>query len=243
MDFILAPPVLLMVTFSLHEGEQMKALRLLPAAIAALVVLAGCNSININTGIKGSGSEKSEPRSINNFTSVKLKGNGQLLIDENGTESLVITTDENLLPYVTTEVNGGELVIDTKDHSNLNPTKDIVYKLTVKDINAIELDGSGSGDAKGIKTERLKLVLGGSGSMSASGTAGQQEVTIAGSGDYQGKDLKSDAATINIMGSGGAVLAANKKLDATIMGSGSIKYSGDAVVTQHILGSGSIEKQ
>jgi Putative auto-transporter adhesin, head GIN domain len=226
----------------------MKALRLLPAAIAALVVLAGCDSININNSInpnsiKGSGNEKSEPRTISSFTSVKLKGNGQLLIDENGTESLVVTTDENLLPYVTTEVSGGELIIDTKDSANLNPTKNIVYKLTVKDIHAIDLAGSGTVDAKGIKTERLKIMLGGSGNISAAGTADQQEVTIAGSGDYQGGNLKSNDVTVNIMGSGGVVLAAAKKLDATIMGSGSIKYAGDAVVTQHILGSGSIEKQ
>jgi hypothetical protein len=165
------------------------------------------------------------------------------VIEENGSESLTITADDNLMPYLTTEVNGSQLVLGTKDNANLNPSKDIIYKLAVKDLNAIEMGGVGSVDAKGIHTEKLKVVLGGSGSISTSGTAGEQEIMLAGEGNYHAKDLQSKAASISIMGTGDAVLNASEKLDANIMGSGSIKYVGDPVVTQHILGSGSIQKQ
>ena len=216
----------------------MRRLQLL-MTLAWMVVTVSCSS----HGVHGSGNVVTESRSVSGFNSVKLKGTGQVLIDENGSESLTITADDNLMPYLTTEINGSQLVLGTKDNTNLNPSKDIIYKLAVKDLNAIEMGGLGSVDAKGIHTEKLKVVLGGSGNISTSGTADEQEIMLAGEGNYHGKDLQSKAASISIMGNGDAVLNASQKLDANIMGSGSIKYIGDPVVTQHILGSGSIQKQ
>src|SRR5215467_12243027 len=207
--------------------------------ISLLVVTGSCNS----HGVRGSGNVVTESRSVAGFNSVKLKGTGQVMIEENGSESLTITADDNLMPYLTTEINGSQLVLGTKDNTNLNPSRDIIYKLAVRDLTAIEMGGVGSIDAKGIHTDRLRVVLGGSGSISTAGTADEQEITLAGEGNYRGKDLTSKTATINIMGNGDAVLNTSQKLDANIMGSGSIKYVGDPVVTQHILGSGSIQKQ
>jgi hypothetical protein len=204
-----------------------------------LVLMASCNS----HGIRGSGNVISEPRTVSGFTGVKLNGTGQVVIEENGSETLVITADDNLLPYITTEITNNQLILGTKDNANLNPSKDIMYKIGVKDLNVMEMGGSGSMEAKGINTPRLKVTLGGSGTISASGMADAEEITLAGQGDYRGRDLKSKAATINIMGSGDAVLNTSDRLDANIMGSGSIKYVGDPAITKHVLGSGSIEKQ
>jgi hypothetical protein len=203
------------------------------------VLAAGCFS----HGVPGSGKVISESRAVAGFTSVSLKGSGQLTIDENGTESLTITADDNLLPDLISEVRGNQLILGSRDNLNINPSRDVVYKLTVKDLNEIVIGGSGSVDAKGIHTDRLKVVIGGSGTLSAAGSAEQQEITLAGSGDYQGQGLKSKTATIGIMGSGGAVLAASDKLDVFIAGSGSIQYIGDPIVTQRILGSGSVQKR
>jgi hypothetical protein len=192
----------------------------------------------------GSGKVASETRTVSGFTSVKLKGTGKVTIEAgSGSESLTITADDNLLPYLTSEVNGHELVLGTKDNMNLVSSSDIVYKLSAKDLNAVELGGSGSMDATGIHTDRLKVVLGGSGSMSMAGSADQQEIMLAGSGDISGNDLKSKSTTITIAGSGNAEVNAAEKLGVNIMGSGSIRYSGDPVVSKTILGSGSVEKR
>jgi hypothetical protein len=71
----------------------------------------------------------------------------------------------------------------------------------------------------------------------------RQEVSIAGSGKYKGGNLKSKAATIDIAGSGDAVVAASETLDIKVAGSGSIKYIGEPKITQSIAGSGSIQQQ
>lgn len=200
---------------------------------------AGCGF----SGIRGSGNVISEPREVTGFTEVKLNGTGQLTIDQTGTESLTITADDNLLPYLTSEVSGTRLTLGTKERTSISPSKDVVYRLTVKDINDITVAGSGSADAKGIHTGRLKVLVAGSGTLATAGAAEVQEITIAGSGDYRGGSLKSKAATISIMGSGNAELDASDRLDANITGSGDVRYTGAPAVTKQILGSGTVEKR
>ena len=193
--------------------------------------------------IRGSGTVTTESRPVQGFREVSLNGSGQLTIEQNGAESLTITADDNLMPYLTSDVTGNRLTLGTKEHTNISPTKDIVYKLSVKDLNLISVAGDGSADAKGIRTGQLRVVVAGSGSLSAAGAADEQEVTIAGSGDYRGGSVKSKFTKISIMGSGNADLDASDKLDATIMGSGDIRYTGNPTIDRHILGSGSIEKR
>jgi putative autotransporter adhesin-like protein len=211
-------------------------------------VVVGATACNFDfnsgiTGIKGSGKVVSESRTVSGFTGVTLKGTGQLLIDTNGTESLEITGDDNLLPEITSEIKGGELVLGTKDSGNISPSKDIVYRLSAKSLDSIELAGSGEIDAKGINTDRLKVLLGGSGNISAAGTAERQEVTIAGSGNYRGENLKTKVSRVSIAGSGDTDVNASEKLDVTVAGSGSVRYTGDPMVTKNIMGSGSVDKR
>jgi hypothetical protein len=217
----------------------MRRIQILFMIVAMLA--AGCGITA--PAIKGSGNVTTESRKVSGFKEVSLNGSGQLTLEQNGTESLTITADDNLLPYLTSEVSGNRLTLGTKEHTGISPSRDVIYKLTVKDLNQITVAGDGSADVKGIRTDQLKAVVAGSGSLSTAGTAGEQEITIAGSGDYRGANLKSAVVTINIMGSGNAELDASDKLNATIMGSGDIKYTGDPTVTRNILGSGSIVKR
>jgi len=208
-------------------------------AVPLLVVSCG----DFLSGERGSGKVVSETRNPTGFSAVVLKGTGRVLIDNNGSESLEISADDNLLPLLTSEVHGDQLVLGTKDNTNITPSSDIVYKVSAKNLNAIELSGSGSIDSKGIKTDALKVVIGGSGDVSAEGTADRQEITVAGSGNYKGDNLKSKSTVINISGSGNADVDTSDKLDVTIAGSGSINYRGEPAITQRVLGSGSIQKK
>jgi Putative auto-transporter adhesin, head GIN domain len=188
-----------------------------------------------------SGKSTSEARNVSGFSGVTLATSGDLTIEQGSTESLTITSDDNLLPYLTSDVTGNKLTLGAKERTKLRGN--IHYRLTAKNLNSIELTGSGSIDATGIHADRLTVMIAGSGSLSITGSADQQEVTVAGSGSYHGGDLKTKTATVNLMGSGNADLAVSDKLNVTINGSGSIKYSGDPVVTKALHGSGSIHKR
>src|SRR5262245_33803264 len=110
----------------------MRGIRLIGAA-AFVWMVAGCNfDINFNNGIQGSGKRVSEPRNVSGFREVVLKGSGNLNIEVTGTESLTIEADDNLLPYLTSDVSGNRLTLGTKDNTNVSPSKEITYTLTVK---------------------------------------------------------------------------------------------------------------
>jgi hypothetical protein len=67
-------------------------------------------------------------------------------------------------------------------------------------------------------------------------------VNISGFGGFNGKDLKTNTADINISGAGSATVAVEEKLDASISGAGSINYYGSPEVTKDVAGLGSVRQ-
>jgi Putative auto-transporter adhesin, head GIN domain len=211
------------------------------AVVALCVSVAGCGVASEQ--VKGSGKVISENRTVSGYDSIALSGSGKIEIEQNGSEELSISADDNLLQYLTSEVKGSQLMLEVKSGYNLSPSKPIVFKVGVKNLKSVSCAGDTNAVLKGIHSPELKLDIAGSGDMSAEGTADHQEISIAGSGKYVGGGLKSKDTKINIAGSGDAILAVSDNLDVTIAGSGSIKYFGDPKIKQSVMGSGTIDKQ
>ena len=209
-------------------------------AVGCSVFLSAC----MLNAIAGSGKIATEPRTVSDFSAVSLSGSGQVLIEQGGTESLTVTTDDNLLQYIKTEVHGNTLELGfTNPMTNLQPTDDIVFKLKVKKLEGLEISGSGKADMKGLAQDRLQVRISGSGDVSGQGTANDLELRISGSGSYRGQELKSQHATVGVSGSGNAVVSASDTLKADVSGSGTVEYVGDPQVTQNISGSGSVRRR
>ncbi len=69
------------------------------------------------------------------------------------------------------------------------------------------------------------------------------DVNIMGSGEVNGKDLKTQSVEARISGSGSVNIEANKTVSARIAGSGSVLYSGNATTGDtHYAGSGRVTK-
>lgn len=213
---------------------------------ACLLIVCGVMSsgaCGLNS-IKGSGKVTTESRPVSGISAVSLSGIGQVIIEQTGTESLTITTDDNLLPYLKSEMSGTRLELGLKDaFTNVRPTNDIIFKLTVKQLEGLEISGSGKAEAKKLNPERLTVQISGSGAVAVQGTAGDLNLDISGSGAYDGELLRSKRANVNISGSGGAVLATSDTLTANVSGSGAVEYVGDPKVTQDVSGSGSVQKR
>lgn len=210
-------------------------------------LLAGCSvfmSACMFIGIAGSGKIVTEPRTVSGFSAVSLSGSGRVVVEQTGTESLTVTTDDNLLPYIRTEVHGNTLELGTKDPmTNLNPTEDIVFKLTVKKLDDVRISGSGQADLKGLTENQLQVRISGSGDMTGQGAVDDLDLRISGSGSYTGQALKSRHATVGVSGSGSVVVNASDTLHASVSGSGSVEYVGDPQVTQNVSGSGSVHRR
>lgn len=216
----------------------------------------------------GSGRMATESRPVSGFNSLSVALSGKLQLTQGDSESLTITADDNVLPYIETVVEEGMLRIRWKKpvqgrSLNVNRVK-ISMVLAARNMEAIAIGGATDVAAGPLKAERLVANIGGSGSLDiASVEAGDVSVTIGGSGNLaigggrthtlnvriggsgavKAPKLESRSAKVRIGGSGDASIWAHDKLDATIAGSGDIRYYGDPKVERRVAGTGAVRRE
>jgi hypothetical protein len=228
------------------------ARRLAPLAAASVLCLVGC------VPVVATGPTTSEDREIGEVTAVSLETSGDLSIAE-GEPSLVIHAPSEALERLTSETDGETLRLGT------TPGPAIVvgvirYELTVPDLKAIDLNGSGdvtatvssadalrldidgSGDVEwtGLDAESVTIRVAGSGDVEVAGVTSTLDIDLDGSGDIDAGALRSQDAVVSIAGSGDVDVAASDTLSAAISGSGRVTYSGDPAVSAAISGSGDV---
>jgi len=228
------------------------------------VVIFFSSCINVfNKTINGNGNITTEQRSINNAERIKSSGSFDVLVIQGSSPSVKVEADENLLPYIITQMEDGALVIRPKEHYNVRSDNKIKITVTTSQLEEVEVNGSGNlkGEGKFAGSDHLKVSISGSGDISLdvntpninsdiagsgnitlSGETRNSKISIAGDGDYNAEDLKSEEVEIHIAGSGNTKVYAENKLDIHIAGSGDVSYKGNATVSQDIAGSGKIVK-
>ena len=211
-------------------------LKLIVSGLLLSAVLTAC-------GVSGSGNVVTETRQVTGFDGVTVTGAGNILIDQSGAESLTITTDDNLLQYITTEVRGGKLVIEFTPGVLFDKVKDLTFKVGAKNLNSIQVDGAANVEGKNIATENLSVKLNGAGAMTLSGKATEQNVALDGVGTYNATELSSQRAQVTNNGTGAVVVRVSDKLDAIVNGLGSIEYIGDPQVTKKVSGIGTVRQR
>jgi hypothetical protein len=210
-------------------------------AVGVVAVVSACSTTS-GSGVTGSGTPRTESRDVSGFSTIELTGSGNVIIEQNGTESLSIEAEDNLLSSLTSDVSSGTLRLGTKEGVNVDPTLPITYRVTVEDLAGLQLSGSGSVTAAGITTPAIAIDISGSGDVTIDGDADSQNVTISGSGDYSAGDLVTRSSTAEISGSGNVTVNARDVLEAAISGSGDATYTGDPQVSQDISGSGELRR-
>ena len=220
--------------------------KLIVGGFLLIAALTACG-VNLGSGnverVSGSGNVVTETRNVSGFDGVTITGAGNILIDQSGAESLTITTDDNLLQYITTEVRGGKLVIEFATGVLFDKVKDLTFKVGAKNLNSIQVDGAANVEGKNIATENLSVKLNGAGAMTLSGKATEQNVALDGVGTYNAADLSSQRAQVTNNGAGTVVVRVSDKLDAIVNGLGSIDYIGDPQVTKQVSGIGTIRQR
>ncbi|HEX4348303.1 MAG TPA: DUF2807 domain-containing protein [Vicinamibacterales bacterium] len=131
------------------------------------VLLSGC----VVNAINGSGTIKSESRPAAGFSRVVLSGGGRLVLNRAGSESVSVSADDNLLPYIRTDVHGNTLDLGFDDSMNgIRPTKDVVFTVSAKQLEELTVSGSGVADVKDIDRDSFRATISGSGTIEYVGT-------------------------------------------------------------------------
>jgi hypothetical protein len=204
---------------------------------------------------------ETKTRNINDFDKISVAGsfNVTLVHGEEGT--IKIKMEENLFKYLITEVKGDKLTIRWKKGENISTRKGVHIVVPFKDIDEVNLFGSGdvicddiietanfktlltgSGDIiLNIDAKTVNAKVTGSGNIELLGTSKNLDLLVTGSGGIQSTKLKSNDVNAKVTGSGDINLYANNNLDAKVTGSGDIIYRGSPkVINTKTTGSGDI---
>lgn len=220
----------------------------LRAALCSCILVPGCIIVDgkpygIEFGrdeVRGSGIRAQEDRAVDGFHAVRLALPAEVVVRVGEPTAFSISGDDDLLEHVTTEVVGGELVIDVPRRYRFRKTVEI--RISTPSLESFEVEGSGDVEILGVSGQRFAVSIAGSGEVSATGTVRRLEASIEGSGELDLQGLQAAEAKVSIEGSGGIRVQATDALDYKIEGSGDIRYRGTPEVSGGISGSGSVRR-
>jgi hypothetical protein len=174
--------------------------------MTVLILTLACNVSAGGWGrrtIRGSSRVIEETRQIGSIDSVELATIGTLFIEVGDEESLRIEAEDNLLPYIDTEVRAGTLVIDVDPNTNLRNTRPIDYYLTVQELSAIRLSSSGDAEAPDLESDRFEIVVSSSGDLLMGELdCGSCDIRLSSSGDVDLEAVYGEQLNVRISSSG-----------------------------------------
>ena len=212
---------------------------LITLAVIIIIIFFIKNNLTKNN-IQGSGNIISESRELNNFTSIILLGSIDVNIKTSESNNCVVVADDNLIPYIKTEVVNNKLNISLNE--SYSSKEKLVVNINTPNYDEVSLSGSGNINILDFKNNNLSLNISGSGNITGNGEVETLVVKINGSGNLMSKEIKSKSATITINGSGDGEVFASDSISAKINGSGNIEYFGNPENVDSIInGSGDIK--
>jgi len=188
--------------------------------VAGVVVIAGCSG----PGIKGDGLITTTNRPIADFSALEVAGAYEIQWSS-GKPALTISTDQNLLPLITTSISGNSLHIDCKE--NLRPTKGITIIISSASLADVQLNGAVSVTASNLSGHDLKVESDGASSIIVNGSVTNLEANLSGTTKLNGTSLHTQTARVSLNGASYADVTVTETLNASISGVGVLTYAGN----------------
>ena len=194
------------------------------------------------TGIKGSGTSKTEQRNVTGFKRVDAGGAINVEVDAQKDFSVNVEADDNLLQYIKTEVNGDTLKIYSE--GRISPSAKLNVKISMPEIEGINLSGASDGRISNVKADELELKVSGASEVSINGEAKTLEADASGASTINAENLKVEDANVEASGASKAMVSATNNLEADASGASKISYTGEPKnIKQNSSGASSISKK
>ncbi|MBS1794599.1 MAG: DUF2807 domain-containing protein [Acidobacteria bacterium] len=210
-------------------------------ALFAVAGFAGCKFANV-VGIQGSGTAKTETRSLSGFKEIKVENALHVEVTVQKDFAFTITADDNLLEHIKTEVSGGTLVIATKD--NIAPKTKIEIRVSLPELTKLNVSGASTAVVAGAKTDALKLDASGASKIRVDGEVKSVEAGASGASGVEAENLKTENAKVNASGASNITVAPTGELDAEASGASTVIYTNEPKsIKQNASGASSIRKK
>jgi hypothetical protein len=192
--------------------------------------------------IIGSGVLATEVRPVGGFTAISVSVPGRLFVEHTGSESLVVTAEDNVLPLLRTEARGGRLDLSLAANSSLTPMREIVFRVSVRELEEVEGSGAARVELRGVQAERLAVRLSGASTVTATGQCGQLDLQLSGASRAEAEGLTCMRVIADLSGASYGRVRAHEALVANLSGASLLEYLGDPRL-QSSLSGGSVVRR
>ena len=119
---------------------------------SAVTAVSACDStVGVDdferTDVFGSGMVVREARIVASFTGVRASGGHTVVVEQAEVEGVEVTTDDNLVAFVWTDVIDGTLVVSVDPQVRLRPTEPLIVRIHAGELSTLIADGAISLDA------------------------------------------------------------------------------------------------
>ena len=201
-----------------------------------IALASGCRWI----GIRGNGHIKTDDRTISAFTEIDAGGAFEIEW-QNGSPALHITTDENLLSYIESDVSGDTLRLRTDEE--IWPTHGIKIVVSSPTRTAARIRGAVKLTADQLTGPKFALEGSGASHVSLDGNIDELLADMTGASKLDASGLQTKTAEISTTGAGNVEVAVAETLKVAITGAGKVSYSGNPTIEKHITGAGSVRRK
>ena len=219
------------------------------------------SSLFAQKNIKGQGPIVKETVSMNDITKIGLSIPATVYLSQGRSQEIIIEGQKNIIDNIKKRSNGKSW--DIKFHKNVSKHEKVKIYITIQNLEALAIGGSGSiigktkfsnmddlkvsiGGSGDVKIEgdatNVKCSIGGSGEVELGGSADRLDISIGGSGDVDAMDMQVKKCNVSIGGSGDTQVHVTEKLAVSSAGSGDVKYKGNPKIKSSMVGSGDLEQ-
>jgi len=215
--------------------------------VLAALLSSACDFMSVRSGgpgeaVAGSGNRRAERREVAGFDRLLVEGAYRVEVACGAGPSVEVEADDNLLPLIRTEVEGGRLRV--RSDRGMSTKALPLLRISVPDLREIELPGASDFTLTGVRNEALSVEVPGASRFRAQGETGRLEVNLAGAGLIDAEGLRARDVKASCSGAGTISVYASESLDASVSGVGSISYAGNpSTVNRNVSGLGRISQK
>lgn len=181
-------------------------------------------------GVEGSGNVVTERRVVGNFRGIDVGGVYQVEITVQKDFSVTVEADDNIVPMVQTEVEGGTLKISSD--GRISPKSTIRIKIGAPDINDLDVSGAANVTLAGIKNAELAVHSSGASKIQVNGETTKLTVDVSGATKVDANDLRTENADVEATGASNVFVNVSGTLKAEATGASHVTYSGTPTSVQ-----------
>jgi hypothetical protein len=225
----------------------------------SLSLLTGCDVDNfLQNTIRNSGITVKQEVNFTGFSKIDIKSGFELFLNQDGTESVFIVTDQNVLPYIEYFRKGEEITFRMKKGYQAT-CKSVQIFISAKNIS--ELSGSGGSSLvveSVLEGNKIKLLLSGGSTFTGkinvdkmhvlqsggsnskiSGSTVNLNAKLSGGSELIGPDYVVEYLDLDFSGGSSANLTVTGELSVSGSGGSKLKYSGGGRIAKSSLSGGS----